>query len=87
MDEKVKEIIRLSEIDGVLFDRHEVKYILSLLSEKEGEIKRLTIELGEAQQWIDSEPNWKDKYNKQYLDLVQLLKEKNKEIAKLQKDK
>lgn len=30
------------------------------------EVDRLKVELGEAQQWIDSEPDWKDKYMVNY---------------------
>jgi len=36
------------------------------IAARDGEIKRLTIERDEAQQWIDSEPGWKDKYNAMY---------------------
>ena len=30
------------------------------------ELETKTVELAEAQQWIDSEPDWKDKYNANY---------------------
>jgi hypothetical protein len=32
-------------------------------------VKELETELAEAQQWIDSEPDWKDKYNANFLAL------------------
>ena len=42
----------------------------------EKRIKELEIRLNEAQQWIDSEPDWKDKYMANY---QQLQKEKEQE--------
>ena len=38
-------------------------------------VKQLEIQLAEAQQWIDSEPDWKDQYMKRYMVLQDKVKE------------
>jgi len=38
-------------------------------------VEELEIKLAEAQQWIDSEPDWKDQYMKRYMALQNLVKE------------
>ncbi len=54
------------------------------LSKAEEKIKQLEIELGEAQQWIDSEPDWKDQYMKRYM----ALEEENRRLKDIiNKDK
>lgn len=45
-------------------------------------IRELEIQLGEAQQWIDSEPDWKDKYMKNYMALQDRCKKLEEGIEK-----
>jgi hypothetical protein len=40
--------------------------------EAEKRVKELEIQLAEAQQWIDSEPGWKEKYMDRYMSLLKL---------------
>ncbi len=69
-EQRVKEL----EADLALEKRTCEKYIEQLDKGVKRE-KELEILLVEAQQWIDSEPDWKDKYNAQYLELVNRLKQ------------
>ncbi|MCJ7747856.1 MAG: hypothetical protein MUP27_08935 [Desulfobacterales bacterium] len=50
------------------------QYIMCDLDQCE-KVKELEIKLAEAQQWIDSEPDWKDQYMKRYMALQDKIKE------------
>ena len=46
-------------------------------------VEALEIQLAEAQQWIDSEPDWKDKYNEMYRSLERENKELKEKVGEL----
>ncbi len=79
MDEKIREIeeIKWAWRDAIIIGsptynllcrnfQDDIKILLSHISTLEERVKELKIRLGEAQQWIDSEPDWKEKYNLAY---------------------
>ena len=54
------------------FTTKNIFFLQEKLDESKARIKGLEIELGEAQQWIDSDPNWKAKYMDFYMSLLGL---------------
>jgi len=56
------------------------QYIMCDLDQCE-KVKELETQLAEAQQWIDSEPDWKGQYIKRYMALQSRVKELEKEDA------
>jgi hypothetical protein len=55
--------------------------------EKGQTIQRLELELGEAQQWLDSEPDWKDKFMANYGKLYKENTSLKQQLSALEQDK
>lgn len=65
-----------TEIITILTKDDQIKTLLK-------RIEKLEIQLTEAQQWIDSEPDWKDQYYKRCFELVERSKQLELSFHKL----